>query len=742
MPTLSPYVPFDWKGGDEITASQLDHLEQGVAAVTDAVKNLDFDVDVPTKVSDLINDIGYITSYIETDPTVPAWAKATAKPTYTATEVGALSSNTHIPNTTAELINDAGFITNTALPTRLGQLVNDVGYITNDDIQNVDINNIGKTLIPIYLGDYICPSNYCPSSSIKINNNFYAFDCQVRQKNNGAHVSPTNNEGVIRKFNLTNNAEVIAERQSNAIIGHANSVAFDGTYVYIVPEWSYTVVDDTPTETPVKILYKYNDQMEYVGTEEIPTDSDSLIGVSYDSKNSKLYCYTWNRKIYIKEDNNWTYYSTIDMTNIKVSDITYNCEAANGTARSYNQDFAVYDGKFYLSSPSAVIISGVITEGTTYATEDYIVSHADIQYRFNLGELEGFEFDNKGHLYATMYSGLYDGNNCFIVELPIGTCKVNAPSTNQYNYSDGTLTLSSSYQNLFWLESYRIRSINQLEIRLMRYNSSQITIPAGDHVIDDYYIRINDKIRINIAGYLTVKKFQVANGCLNLATDEADDNNPRLTITTNEYPIEVTRSGELKITGQYPLRIDLPNKNNNSNKELIHVGYSFSTILIREKPIWHNSSYNLTIGDTILASGSFFTGSNKLSGRGTTHNATYITNSYFSSANVPSGFQLIKITANLFVAVIRLHPQIDIPADTSVTIGAVPISPETGFTADISNGYGEILRVSIGDYISNGLFKLNIKTFTDIHSDVPLGITDLGRYFYNYIIIPVKEASV
>ena len=35
----------------------------------------------------------YLTSYTETDPTVPAWAKATKKPTYTASEVGALSAS-------------------------------------------------------------------------------------------------------------------------------------------------------------------------------------------------------------------------------------------------------------------------------------------------------------------------------------------------------------------------------------------------------------------------------------------------------------------------------------------------------------------------------------------------------------------------------------------------------------------------------------------------------------------------
>ena len=54
--------------------------------------NADYDaswstINIPTKVSDLQNDSGYLTS--ETDPTVPQWAKQPIKPTYTAAEVGA-----------------------------------------------------------------------------------------------------------------------------------------------------------------------------------------------------------------------------------------------------------------------------------------------------------------------------------------------------------------------------------------------------------------------------------------------------------------------------------------------------------------------------------------------------------------------------------------------------------------------------------------------------------------------------
>ena len=50
-------------------------------------------------------------SFTETDPTVPDWAKQATKPSYTASEVGALPSSTVIPSKTSQLTNDSGFIT-------------------------------------------------------------------------------------------------------------------------------------------------------------------------------------------------------------------------------------------------------------------------------------------------------------------------------------------------------------------------------------------------------------------------------------------------------------------------------------------------------------------------------------------------------------------------------------------------------------------------------------------------------
>lgn len=105
----------------------IDQITTGKVSVSDIVDNLTTNVSnkplsaaqgvalkvlidaitVPTKTSQLENDSGFLTNYTETDPTVPAWAKAASKPTYTASEVGAR------PNTWTPSASDIGLKTET-----------------------------------------------------------------------------------------------------------------------------------------------------------------------------------------------------------------------------------------------------------------------------------------------------------------------------------------------------------------------------------------------------------------------------------------------------------------------------------------------------------------------------------------------------------------------------------------------------------------------------------------------------
>lgn len=75
------------------TASEVGADASGSAASALASAKAYADGIKPTKTSQLANDSGFITGYTEKDPTVPAWAKATSKPTYTASEVGAAAAS-------------------------------------------------------------------------------------------------------------------------------------------------------------------------------------------------------------------------------------------------------------------------------------------------------------------------------------------------------------------------------------------------------------------------------------------------------------------------------------------------------------------------------------------------------------------------------------------------------------------------------------------------------------------------
>lgn len=115
--SLAGYATENWVEGKHYLTSHQSLSEYYTKTQTDELLDDKADASaIPTKVSELTNDAGYIKGYTETDPTVPAWAKAQTKPAYTASEVGALPSTTKIPSKTSDLTNDSGFITLADLP--------------------------------------------------------------------------------------------------------------------------------------------------------------------------------------------------------------------------------------------------------------------------------------------------------------------------------------------------------------------------------------------------------------------------------------------------------------------------------------------------------------------------------------------------------------------------------------------------------------------------------------------------
>ena len=91
-----------------------------------------------------ISGAGYITQ--ETDPTVPAWAKAAQKPSYSASEVGAVATTdvaNNLTTTAAGKVLDArqgkalkDLIDAITVPTKTSDLTNDSGFLSSSDVAN------------------------------------------------------------------------------------------------------------------------------------------------------------------------------------------------------------------------------------------------------------------------------------------------------------------------------------------------------------------------------------------------------------------------------------------------------------------------------------------------------------------------------------------------------------------------------------------------------------------------------
>jgi len=83
-----------------------------------------------TKVSDLENDSGFLN--VETDPTVPTWAKQPNKPSYTPQEVGAESADSTI-------VKDANYVHTDNNYTSADKQKNDKFTITENGLNLSDI---------------------------------------------------------------------------------------------------------------------------------------------------------------------------------------------------------------------------------------------------------------------------------------------------------------------------------------------------------------------------------------------------------------------------------------------------------------------------------------------------------------------------------------------------------------------------------------------------------------------------
>ena len=229
---------------------------------------------VPTKTSDLTNDSDFVSdaNYVHTDNNFTTALKDKLNGIATGAEVNVQSdwnitdtssdafikNKPAIPTKTSDLTNDSGFITSAALPTKTSDLTNDSGFITNQ------VNNL---------------ANYYDQTAI--NSMFNALDVPTKTSD------LTNDSGF-----LTTSTLPIATASSLGVvkIGSGINVAADGTISAAVASLDWANITNKPTD----VSYWTNDA-GYITSADLPTktsdltnDSDFVTSADVPTKTSDL----------------------------------------------------------------------------------------------------------------------------------------------------------------------------------------------------------------------------------------------------------------------------------------------------------------------------------------------------------------------------------------------------------------------------------------------------------------------
>ena len=227
---------------------------------------------IPTKTSDLTNDSDFASdaNYVHTDNNFTTALKDKLNGIATGAEVNVQSdwdvtdtssdafikNKPSIPAKTSDLTNDSGFITSAALPTKTSDLTNDSGFITNQ------VNNL---------------ANYYDQTAI--NSMFNALNVPTKTSD------LTNDSGFLTSIPIAS-----ASTLGGVKIGNGINVAADGTISAAVASLDWANITNKPTD----VSYWTNDA-GYITSADLPTktsdltnDSDFVTSADVPTKTSDL----------------------------------------------------------------------------------------------------------------------------------------------------------------------------------------------------------------------------------------------------------------------------------------------------------------------------------------------------------------------------------------------------------------------------------------------------------------------
>lgn len=358
--------------------------------------------------------------------------------------------------------------------------------VTNQDVY---------TITPSMVGDYIARGQ--ASAAMVYGDTLYSL-------------STTNYDdyGKIRRYSISGNTMIDEKRIR---VGHGNSIAYNAAEnaFYIAPVSRFS----GGVETAVQEVFKYDATFTTLTVLQAPGD---MHAVSYDSAAGIMYTmrsyHDGTVSIYTIENNAFDFVRTIDLTFM---------QNANSVLL---QDLAVYDGVAYISNYQGTVCKINLATGDLLGM--FFVDQIDMGHIYNMGELEGFEFNEDGILYGVFtrtlnYSyddgdgaNVADAHGCF-VQIPLRN--YTRATVNMANAMHATLSCYGSKETQLYRGWDEILNPSLATCRLDYFNTIKIYDNVTTHGMQ--LLQKNVTLYVDSTATWTVNRIYLQGGILSLQID-------------------------------------------------------------------------------------------------------------------------------------------------------------------------------------------------------------------------------
>lgn len=262
--------------------------------------------DIPTDVSAFNNDAGYLTT--ETDPTVPAWAKESTKPTYSKAEVGL----GNVDNKSSETIRNEITSVN---------VTNALGYTPIDEAEKGNTNGVAEldssgrvpsSQLPSYVDDVI--EGYYNETEDK----FYEEDTyttEITPESNKVYISVDTN----KTYRWSGTQYVIIG--TDLALGETSSTAYRGDRGKIAYDHSQSPHAPANAQENIIESISVNGTTETITNKNVDITVPTVINVDSDSETNVYSCKHINNLLEAMKEEAFnfahpigSYYDTSDAT--------------------------------------------------------------------------------------------------------------------------------------------------------------------------------------------------------------------------------------------------------------------------------------------------------------------------------------------------------------------------------------------------------------------------------------------